>query len=107
MRGMVMQAWKLWNEGRGMEMMDPLLVFDSSDEFLRYLHVGLLCVQEDAYDRPTMSSVAVMLRSGSESTTLSQPKQPAFFMGQFVNDQSPDVNGFSANGLTLSNVVPR
>lgn len=102
-----MQAWQLWNEGRGMEMMDPVLVVDSSDEFLRYLHVGLLCVQEDPYDRPAMSSVAVMLRSSSESTTLSQPKQPAFFMGKFVDDQSPDGDIFSANGLTVSNMVPR
>ncbi|KAF3451658.1 hypothetical protein FNV43_RR07754 [Rhamnella rubrinervis] len=99
-------AWQLWNEGRGMEMMDPLLVVDSSDEFLRYLHVGLLCVQEGAYDRPTMSSVAVMLRRSS-STTLGQPKRPPFFMGKVVDDQSPAVNSFSANGLTLSNVVPR
>ncbi|CAH2056714.1 unnamed protein product [Thlaspi arvense] len=53
--------------------------FVRPDEFLRYMHVGLLCVQEDAYDRPTMSSVAVMLKS--ETVTLCQPEKPAFFAG--------------------------
>jgi hypothetical protein len=59
--------------------MDPLLN-DSCcpDEFLRDIHIELLCAQEDANDRPTMSSVVVMLKNGS--ITLCQPQQPAFFM---------------------------
>ena len=66
----MVQAWKLWNEGKALELMDPLLI-DSFNrgEFLRYVHTGLLCVQEDACDRPTMSAVVVMLKS--ETVTLS------------------------------------
>jgi hypothetical protein len=45
-------------------------------EFLRCVNVGLLCVQEDPTDRPTMSNVVFML--GSETATLPTPKQPAF-----------------------------
>ncbi|CAL5410892.1 unnamed protein product [Camellia sinensis] len=60
-------VWQLWNEGKGLEMIDPLLMKSCDlDEFLRYMHLGLLCVQEDAYDRPTMSSVVVMLKNGDE-----------------------------------------
>lgn len=93
-----MQAWKLWNEGKGMELMDPLLVgLCDADDFLRYLHVGLLCVQEDAYDRPTMSSAHVMLKS--ETVCLSQPGKPAFFVGTF-SDLHTAV-------LTISSVAPR
>ncbi|GMP75302.1 hypothetical protein CsSME_00032449 [Camellia sinensis var. sinensis] len=70
-------VWQLWNEGKGLEMIDPLLMESCDlDEFLRYMHIGLLCVQEDAYDRPTMSSVVVMLKS--EAVTLGQPERPAF-----------------------------
>ncbi|KAL7244065.1 hypothetical protein ACSBR1_016319 [Camellia fascicularis] len=74
-------VWQLWNEGKGLEMIDPLLMESCDlDEFLRYMHIGLLCVQEDAYDRPTMSSVVVMLKS--EAVTLSQPERPAFSVGE-------------------------
>ncbi|CAL5344628.1 unnamed protein product [Camellia sinensis] len=70
---MMLQVWKLWNEGKGLELIDPLLTESCDlDEFLRYMHIGLLCVQEDAYDRPTMSSVVVMLKS--EVVTLSQTR---------------------------------
>ncbi|OMO64904.1 hypothetical protein COLO4_31717 [Corchorus olitorius] len=77
-------AWHLWNEGKGkaLELMDPLLSDGSADEFLRLIHIGLLCVQEDAYDRPTMSSVVVMLKG--KTVTLSQPQQPAFSLGRFA-----------------------
>ncbi|KAH9723226.1 cysteine-rich receptor-like protein kinase 10 [Citrus sinensis] len=58
-------AWHLWNEGNVLELVDPLLTDTSfsDDEFSRYIHIGLLCVQEDAFDRPTMSSVAPMLKA--------------------------------------------
>ncbi|KAL7213429.1 hypothetical protein ACSBR2_016035 [Camellia fascicularis] len=60
----MLQVWQLWNEGKGLEIIDPLLAKSCNlDEFLRYMHIGLLCVQEYAYDRPSMSSVVVMLKS--------------------------------------------
>ncbi|KAK2631103.1 hypothetical protein EUGRSUZ_L03398, partial [Eucalyptus grandis] len=48
---------------RELELVDPLII-DSCcmEEFRRYMQIGLLCVQEDAYDRPTMSSVVVMMK---------------------------------------------
>ncbi|XP_034685315.1 cysteine-rich receptor-like protein kinase 19 [Vitis riparia] len=100
-------AWQLWNEGKGLELMDPLLG-DSCcpDEFLRCYHIGLLCVQEDAFDRPTMSSVIIMLRS--ESLSLRQPERPAFSVGRFANNQEiASGSSSSVNGLTASTAVPR
>ncbi|CAL5344663.1 unnamed protein product [Camellia sinensis] len=74
---LIAYVWQLWNEGKGLELIDPLLTVSCDlDEFLRYMHIGLLCVQEDAYDRPTMSSVVVMLKN--DIVTLSQPERPAF-----------------------------
>ncbi|KAK6932375.1 Pre-mRNA-splicing factor 38 [Dillenia turbinata] len=39
------QAWELWNEERGLELIDPLLNdLISEDEFLEFMHIALLCV---------------------------------------------------------------
>ncbi|KAL7213396.1 hypothetical protein ACSBR2_016005 [Camellia fascicularis] len=51
-------------------------------EVSKCIHIGLLCVHEDAADRPTMSSVVVMLRSNT--MTLPRPTQPPFSVGQLV-----------------------
>ncbi|KAM1033414.1 hypothetical protein TB2_036400 [Malus domestica] len=100
-------AWQLWNETKGLELMDPLLKDSCSpNEFLRYIHIGLLCVQEDANNRPTMSSVVLMLKS--ETISLPRPEKPAFFTGGYV-DHHHQVRpqDCSGNGLTISIDVPR
>ena len=48
----------------------------NESEVLKCIHVGLLCVQEKAIDRPAMSSVFLML--SNENVGLPIPKQPAF-----------------------------
>ena len=101
-----LQAWQLWNEGKVLELIDPLLIDSYNlDEFLRYMHIGLLCVQEDAYDRPTMSSVIVMLKS--EAVSLSQPERPAYSVGRFTDHYERNDNDCSINELTVSTVGPR
>lgn len=45
---------------------------------MRYIHIGLLCVQENLGDRPTMGSVVLMF--SSHSITLPVPIRPAFLM---------------------------
>ncbi len=52
----------------------------SPSEVLRCIQVGLLCVQERAEDRPTMSTVVLML--SSETATMTQPKNPGFCLGR-------------------------
>lgn len=104
----ILQAWHLWNEGKGLELKDPLLS-DScpGDQFLRYMNIGLLCVQEDAYDRPTMSCVVLMLKN--ESVTLGQPEKPPFSIGRVnVNAHNgPDFEECSVNFLTVSDILPQ
>ena len=86
--------------------MDPLLTNSfSSDEFLRYIHIGLLCVQEDAYYRPTMFSVVQMLKA--QTMTLCRPERPAFSVGRFTDQYETNPNSCSVNGLTSSGVLPR
>ncbi|KAL9355664.1 hypothetical protein Peur_053634 [Populus x canadensis] len=100
-------AWELWNNGKELEMIDPVLV-DSccSDEFSRCVQIGLLCVQEDASERPAMSSVVLMLKSDN-SIDLPQPQRPAIFAGRFTDHHEAKANDCSVNGLTVSDILPR
>ncbi|GLT64434.1 hypothetical protein SLA2020_369290 [Shorea laevis] len=45
---------------------------------MRCIHIGLLCVQENVVDRPTMASVVLMLND--YFITLEVPSPPALFM---------------------------
>ncbi|KAL4311944.1 hypothetical protein GQ457_01G042700 [Hibiscus cannabinus] len=74
---LVAHAWRNWNEGTALEVVDPILR-DCSSEIMRCIHLGLLCVQENIADRPTMASVALVLSSNSIS--LAVPSRPAFSM---------------------------
>ncbi|KAM7498795.1 hypothetical protein LguiA_023209 [Lonicera macranthoides] len=72
-------AWRLYKEGRSMELIDRAALGESSyvdDEVVRSIEVGLLCVQQCPEDRPTMSSVVLML---SSKVAIPQPKEPGFF----------------------------
>lgn len=70
----------LWQENKFLELVDECLE-DTwiESEVKRCIHVGLLCVQKFAEDRPVMSSVIFML--GTEGTILPEPKEPGFFVG--------------------------
>ncbi|XXG69287.1 hypothetical protein AAC387_Pa06g2196 [Persea americana] len=102
-------AWRLWCDGKVMELIDPILI-DSCpmDEILRFVHIGLLCIQEDATERPTMSSVVLML--GSKSMTLPHPTEPPLYIGKrkVISEQSSsNAKIFSNNVVTISEVEPR
>jgi hypothetical protein len=74
----------LWNEDRPLELIDGLLRKSCTVlEVLRCIHLSLLCVQQRPEDRPSISSVVVML--GSESA-LPQPKKPGFFVEKDSNE---------------------
>lgn len=73
-----MQTWELWAEGRCSEIKDSTLANSDSDhQILRYIHVGLLCVQNYAADRPNMSGVISML--ANETLPLPIPNRAVFF----------------------------
>ncbi|KAG5413729.1 hypothetical protein IGI04_001296 [Brassica rapa subsp. trilocularis] len=74
---MIMAVWRLWKDDSLLEMIDPAME-DSYDrcEVIRCIHIGLLCVQENPTDRPTMSTVFRMLTN--ISITLHIPQPPGF-----------------------------
>ncbi|KAJ0692288.1 putative protein kinase RLK-Pelle-DLSV family [Helianthus annuus] len=78
-------AWKSWRDGTASSLIDPVLRDGSNSlrDMIRCIHIGLLCVQEDLNERPTMASVVLML--GSLSLTLPVPSEPAFFVHTNTN----------------------
>ncbi|XP_066317292.1 cysteine-rich receptor-like protein kinase 44 isoform X3 [Miscanthus floridulus] len=69
-------TWKLFEEGRSLEIVDPSLSNpDDSEQALLCVQLGLLCCQAAVSDRPDMHSVHLML--SSDSFTLPKPGKPA------------------------------
>ncbi|KAK8485014.1 hypothetical protein V6N12_019902 [Hibiscus sabdariffa] len=76
-------------------------------ELLRSIHISLLCVQQHPEERPSMSSVVLMLGSHNE---LPSPKQPGFlfYNKPFEAYPSPDNNESSSrNEISLSTFEAR
>ncbi|PPR90431.1 hypothetical protein GOBAR_AA30261 [Gossypium barbadense] len=103
-------AYELWIQEKGMEFMDPTLDdTNSSCTLLRCMQIALLCVQENANDRPTMLQVSSMLRN--ETTPMANPKRPAFSKRTNENDELKRSNVkleiCSIDDSTISEVVGR
>ncbi|KAM3731388.1 hypothetical protein ACB098_12G160000 [Castanea mollissima] len=101
------QVWDLWREDNSMKMVDPLLAEAyPANEVSRCIQIGLLCVQEHAIDRPTMSTVVFML---GNDTHLPSPKQPAFILKDpyTSTNKSTSSTSNSINEITLSTIDGR
>ncbi|KAL9345960.1 hypothetical protein Peur_060813 [Populus x canadensis] len=101
-------AWKLYKEERSFELIsDSLKDTCNLSEVLRVIHVGLLCVQQAPEDRPTMSTVVLML---SSNIALPDPKKPGFFTERKLFDHessSSKVDTCSANEITITLLTAR
>ncbi|CAN8294232.1 unnamed protein product [Cochlearia groenlandica] len=112
---LVGHIWSLWEKGEATEIIDKLMSEETYEEgeVMKCIHIGLLCVQESASDRPDMSSVVFML--GHNAVDLPSPKHPAFTAGRkrTVENGGSSVNwpsgetGCSFNDVTLTNVQGR
>ena len=89
--------------------MEPTIGYASfTSILLRFINIGLLCVQECPTDRPTMSDVISMI--SNEHAPLPTPKQPAFSIGQNMIDTNSTVDGAencSKNSVTISAMEAR
>ncbi|KDO41727.1 hypothetical protein CISIN_1g0069151mg, partial [Citrus sinensis] len=87
---------KISDFGLALDMMDQKLHASSKpNEILKCINVGLLCVQEDPNDRPTMSDVVIML--GSEAMNLATPKRPAFVIRRGSSSSASSSNKPESN----------
>ncbi|KAJ4703268.1 Cysteine rich receptor like kinase [Melia azedarach] len=115
-------AWRNWNEGTALNLIDPKISSGPTSEMMKFIFIGLLCVQEGVSDRPSMASVVNMLNS--ETITLVAPSKPGFFMKSLVipetsssqehNSASTELdehrNGtlqLSKNEASISELTPR
>ncbi|KAI9086039.1 hypothetical protein K1719_032116 [Acacia pycnantha] len=90
-------AWRLWIQGRPMELLDECLNEScTQSEVIRCIHVGLLCVQQRTGDRPDMSAVILMLNG---ERLLPQPKVPAFYT---ASDVLPNPTSLEQNYIQFS-----
>ncbi|GAB2285038.1 hypothetical protein Dimus_019494 [Dionaea muscipula] len=94
-------AWSRYMEGDGLELVDLATGCSfKAYQVLRTIHIGLLCVQQCPDDRPSMSSVIVMLDSNCE---LPEPKIPGFFIGRrFSKEYSPEWDCTNTISATLT-----
>jgi hypothetical protein len=92
-----------------MEFMDSTLDDTlSSCKLITCMQIALLCVQEDANDRPSMLEVSSMLKN--ETAALTTPKKPAF--SRKTNEEEKNKSTLqleicSNNDATISELVAR
>uniref|UniRef100_A0A1D1XGZ9 Cysteine-rich receptor-like protein kinase 7 n=1 Tax=Anthurium amnicola TaxID=1678845 RepID=A0A1D1XGZ9_9ARAE len=101
-------AWELWRERRELELMDPSMGNSvPRNEFARFIHVALLCVQDNPIDRPTMLDIISWFNS---EISLPTPNHPAFILVRHTIEEGNniDIEQFSSsNGVTISRIEGR
>ncbi|CAD5328798.1 unnamed protein product [Arabidopsis thaliana] len=89
-------AWKLWRKGSQLELVDPTISENcETEEVIRCIHIALLCVQQSPTDRPSLSTINMMLTSNSY--VLPDPQQPGFF---FPNKSNKERDGLESSQYT-------
>lgn len=106
---LIKHVWESWSNGRALEIADTSIPEDflPAHEVLRCIQVGLLCVQDNAADRPTMSTIVFML---SNETTLPSPKQPMVAIYRSADNTGTTSDGTrssSVNGVTITDLGAR
>ncbi|XXG70261.1 hypothetical protein AAC387_Pa06g3060 [Persea americana] len=99
--GLLGHAWRLWNEDKVMEFIDPSLTEScNAQEVMKCIQVGLLCVQENPKNRPTTASVVMFL---CDSARLPTPGKPPFYVSTSKQcHSSSNPNSCSINEDTIS-----
>nr|GMD93000.1 cysteine-rich receptor-like protein kinase 25 [Ipomoea batatas] len=100
-------AWEQWRDGTPLEILDPVLAKSyKANEVIQCIHIGLLCVQDVAVERPTMAEV--MLSSYS-SNNWPSPREPAFYHGGSEGmPREPELEQpMTVNVVSISELYPR
>ncbi|XP_019086471.1 PREDICTED: cysteine-rich receptor-like protein kinase 14 [Camelina sativa] len=112
---LVTYAWRLWRNGSPLELVDPTISENcETEEVIRCIHIALLCVQRNPTDRPSLSTINMMLTNSSH--ILPDPQQPGFFFPSKSNQErdgiesSHSTNKSSSqtiNDVTITDLAPR
>ncbi|XP_010928165.1 G-type lectin S-receptor-like serine/threonine-protein kinase B120 isoform X1 [Elaeis guineensis] len=97
-------AWQLWNEDKAVELIDPSIRSSCSiRQVIRCIHIGLLCVQDRANDRPDIPTIILMM--ASQAITLPMPKQPTYTFEGSPHESDSMANkyeSFSTSDVTIT-----
>ncbi|KAK4353309.1 hypothetical protein RND71_028827 [Anisodus tanguticus] len=104
---LVNKAWEMYNADQLLELVDPVLDREIlNDEAVRFLKVGLLCVQEKASLRPKMSMVIKMLSNDGgiivEEMKITQPGIIADLMDVKIGGKHSSHSFFSKASTSMS-----
>lgn len=104
------QEWWLWNEDKGLELIHPTILDKSCipSKVLRCVHVGLLSVQDQTTDRPTILDVVSFLANGT--VQLYSLKQPELFINTITKElefSKTKKKSYSINSVTISKLEAR
>lgn len=95
------QAWEKWSGSAALEIVDPVLGDQyHGGDVLRCLQIGLLCVQENPSDRPSMRTVDLVLNS--ETVSVQIPSKPAFCGAKSFKDVQVSDSSALPAGTTAS-----
>ena len=96
----------MWKDGLWLRLVDTSLGAEChTSHMMRCINIALLCVQENAVDRPTMSEVVAML--SSDSMALLEPKHPAYFHVRVGTEEASVVVEPSSVDVTISTLCGR
>ncbi|KAL9239262.1 hypothetical protein vseg_013602 [Gypsophila vaccaria] len=100
-------VWKLWAEGDAGSIIDPIISDPLyKQEVDRSIQVGLLCVQENVNDRPSMSTVISMF--SSDIADLPLPKEPGFNKKHmFMDSTSSPLHQISGSNISFTTISGR
>ncbi|KAM3362540.1 hypothetical protein P3S68_017394 [Capsicum galapagoense] len=101
--GLVGYAWRIWEEGKAIELLDPEIEKPGDlNEVLGCIHVGILCCQRLSRQRPSMVQVVSLLEENEMSRLNCVPQEPYFYKeeGSHNNRSCESVNGLTITELT-------
>ncbi|XP_020977298.1 cysteine-rich receptor-like protein kinase 25 isoform X2 [Arachis ipaensis] len=103
-------VWRQFCNQRPLSVLDPKMKENCSEfEVIRCIQIGLLCVQENPDERPTIATIVSYL--SNISLELPSPREPAFFLHAKM-DPTKTIAGessssFSVNEMSESTFLPR
>ncbi|KAK7391017.1 hypothetical protein VNO78_19295 [Psophocarpus tetragonolobus] len=98
-------AWNQWTDESPFQLLDPNLQSYVPNEVEKCMQIGLLCVQENPDNRPTMGTIVSYL--SNPSVEMPFPLEPAFFMhGRMIRHsvEHESSSGYSTNHSFSSSV---
>ncbi|KAK7380206.1 hypothetical protein VNO78_32704 [Psophocarpus tetragonolobus] len=118
--GLLNYVWRQWRGETMLSILDPIIKKNYSEiEVIKCIQIGLLCVQQNPNDRPTMVEVVLYL-SNNHLIEMPNPQEPAFFLrdrkdpksfGQESSSRNRSTNSsttlFSINDMSISQFIPR